>query len=59
MGNISGSVQGLPPTSSEAHYNQRDNPYKETTTYNRFEHGASEHFNNSVNMKNTKTRIRS
>lgn len=55
MGNISGSVQGLAPTSSEAHYNQRDNPYKETTTYNRFEHGASGYFNNSVNMKTHKS----
>lgn len=54
MGNVSGSVQGLAPTSSEAHYNQRDNPYKESTTYNRFEHGASEHFNNSVNMRTQK-----
>ena len=54
MGNVSGSVQGLAPTSSESHYNQRDNPYKESTTYNRFEHGASEHFNNSVNMRTQK-----
>ena len=49
-GNVGGSVQGLAPTSNDSVQNQRDNPYKEATTYNRFEHGASAHFNNAVNV---------
>ena len=54
FGNVGGSVTGLAHVSNEAVSNQRDNPYKEATTYNRFEHGASEQFNNSVNMRTQK-----
>jgi hypothetical protein len=50
-GNVGGSVTGLAASSQEAYGNQHDNPYKETTTYNRFEHGAGGYFNNSVNVK--------
>ena len=50
-GNVGGGVTGLAPSSTEATVNQRDNPYKEHTTYNRFEHGSQDQFNNSVNVK--------
>jgi len=50
FGNVGGSVQGLAPASNDSAMNQRDNPYKEATTYNRFEHGASSHFNNGINV---------
>lgn len=50
-GNVGGGVTGLAPTSNEAELNQHDNPYKEITTYNRFEHGSQDQFNNSINMK--------
>ena len=51
MGNFSGSAVGLAAQSQVAYYNQNNNPYKEATTYNRFEHGAANHFNNGINMK--------
>ena len=50
FGNVGGSQQGLAPMSNNSAMNQRDNPYKEATTYNRFEHGAESHFNNGINM---------
>ena len=50
-GNVGGGVTGLAPTSNESALNQHDNPYKEITTYNRFEHGSQDQFNNSINMK--------
>ena len=54
MGNIGGGIQGLAPASKDAYYSQRDNPYKETTTFSRMEHGAANHFNNEIHMKSNK-----
>ena len=50
FGNVGGAQQGLAPMSNDSAMNQRDNPYKESTTFSRFEHGSSSHFNNGINM---------
>lgn len=40
--------------SHESTLNQHDNPYKESTVYNRFQHGCNGQFNNGINMQTQK-----
>ena len=52
FGNMTGNK--YMPSSHESALNQHDNPYKEATVYNRFEHGCNGQFNNGINMKTQK-----
>ena len=51
-GNMTGNK--FMPSSQESSLNQHDNPYKESTMYNRFEHGCNGQFNNGINMRTQK-----
>ena len=52
FGNMTGNK--FMPSSQESALNQHDNPYKEATVYNRFEHGCNGQFNNGINMRTQK-----
>ena len=51
-GNMTGNA--YMPASQESASNQHDNPYKESTVYNRFGGGCNGQFNNGVNMRTQK-----